>query len=102
MCRTNLYQSYSCRHCWLELVKRCEPDRDLSTCCQYQDNAVNWVNRLPPHRRKLVDRPCPECVFGRQYPRHAFLMVRAIRNGVSFGSGPSRLDSGYDCFCAVM
>lgn len=102
MCRTDLYQSSACEHCWLQLVEPCRSDRDLTSCCQYQDNTVNMVNRLPPHRRNLVTRPCPKCLYGNRYSRRKYLIVYGVRHGIRFGSGPSRYDSGCDCFCSVM
>ncbi|OJD37961.1 nonselective cation channel [Diplodia corticola] len=102
MCRTHLYQSSLCGHCWLQLASRCHADRDLTNCCQYQPDAVNWVNRLPPHRRKLVAVLCPKCMLGSRYDRQLSLMVYGIHHGIKFGAGPSRVDAGCDCLCAVM
>lgn len=103
MCTTKYYRCRRCNHHWLVLISPCGFGMNLSTCPMFQDGALNWVSRLPPHRVKWW-APIGQCIHCDldTYDVNFTRMIKSVRNGVRVGLAPSKKHPGVDLGCRVM
>ncbi len=127
MCRTAYYCHPLCGCRWLAVAQPCAPGMGFSTCPTFftgkakaaprgfgTSNAVARA-KLTKSPRDQHDSaaavaaafawatiPCPVHTLGERYDRNTVRRIVDVRNGMRWGTGPSKDDFGVECSCSVM
>lgn len=100
MCQTQSWRGYPCLHQWVTLETPCAEGKHFSNCKSFEDRHA----RSPRAIHRAPAGACPRCDKKDDYDGDKIRMVKVVKRGTKFGTGPGREKPGVECTggCIVM